>query len=76
MKWRPIESAPKEGTAAILYFPQHADDGFDGLDYRYRLAIYRDGGWRDQGTNHDSFEGPDLTYGDLATKWATVEPPQ
>jgi hypothetical protein len=76
MSWQPIEAAPLDGTVAVLYFPQHAHDGFDGVDYRYRFAIYREGGWRDQGTNHDSFEGADLSYEDVASHWMPLpEPP-
>lgn len=72
--WVPIETAPKDGIKAILYFPQDATD-FDGVDYAYRLAIYREnaafplGAWCDQGTNHDSFEGPDMTGSDKASHW-------
>jgi len=73
--WQPIETAPQDGTCAVLYFPQHAHEGFDGLDYRYRLAIYRDGRWRDQGTNHDSFEGVDPSYDDTPTHWRPLPPP-
>lgn len=59
--WQPIESAPPIGTVAVLHFPQDACDSFDGLDYSFRLAVYRNievigPCWCDQGTNHDSFE--------------------
>ncbi len=77
MEWQPIETAPKDGTIAVLYFPQHAcaDDGW--LDYRYRLCVYRAecGGWLDQGTHHNSFEGTDLSGNDRATHWQPLPPP-
>lgn len=79
-QWQGIESAPRGGTKAILYFPQYATD-FDGVDYSYRLAIYRKnstfplGTWCDQGTNHDSFEGPDMTGCDKASHWMPLPTP-
>lgn len=79
-QWQGIESAPRDGTKAILYFPQYATD-FDGVDYSYSLAIYRKnstfplGTWCDQGTNHDSFEGPDMTGCDKASHWMPLPTP-
>jgi len=79
-QWQGIETAPRDGTKAILYFPQYATD-FDGVDYSYRLAIYRKnstfplGTWCDQGTNHDSFEGPDMTGCDKASHWMPIPTP-
>lgn len=80
MEWKDIESPPKDGTKAVLFFPQDATD-FDGVDYSLRLAIYRQnetfrhGTWCDQGTNHDSFEGPDMSGDDRASHYLALPPP-
>lgn len=74
-EWQDIEQDPEDNTVAVLYFPEHADDGFDGVDYRYRLAIFREGRWRDQGTNHDSFEGVSFDYDDIATHYMPFPSP-
>ena len=77
--WQPISKRPLNGTKAVLYFPQDATD-FDGVDYSLRLAIYRQnetfphGIWCDQGTNHDSFEGPDTSGDDRASHWMPLPP--
>lgn len=79
VEWKGIESPPKDGTKAVLFFPQDATD-FDGVDYSLRLAIYRQnetfrhGTWCDQGTNHDSFEGPDMSGDDRASHYLTLPP--
>ncbi|MEO1905912.1 MAG: hypothetical protein ABGX08_02680 [Citromicrobium sp.] len=62
--WQPIETEPEIGTVAILYFPQEVSDDFDGIDYRFQIAIYKrtplGDNWHEQGTNHLSFDGPDM----------------
>jgi len=70
-EWQPISTPPEDGVKAILYCPCQADPEFDGLDYSFRLAIYRKNQWREQGTNHDIFE----YFDDEATHWMPLPTP-
>lgn len=77
--WQPIETEPPIGTVAVLYTPpEPADDGFEGLDYRYDLAIFRETllgqNWHEQGTNHLVREREDLGWV-MPTHWMPLPPP-
>ena len=65
--WQDIADAPPVGTIAMLYTPPtEADEEFEGLDYRYELAMFRETelgrNWHEQGTNHLVSERKDMGW--------------
>lgn len=84
MEWQMIETAPKDGTAVLVYFSraewcdQHGEKVEMGeiRDYveRTEIGFYQDGTWRESGTGHDMFESwRDETQ--LPTHWMPLPAP-
>ncbi len=84
MTWQPIETAPKDETAVILYFANRVWKALDDsicppdpvrdLAERTEIGFFRDGEWCETGTAHDYFE-PWNEPNDQPTHWMPLPQP-
>jgi hypothetical protein len=72
MDWQPIETAPRDGTAVLVYCPYY---GISVAEFS-RLRRDRIGAWRIMADKYYAAHDPsgDSLYSETATQWAPLPP--
>lgn len=83
-EWLPIESAPRDGTAVLVFFARRVwlDENGNPVSFgdlrdqveRTEIGFYQDGDWLESGTAHSMFEDW-RQPGDFPTHWMPLPSP-
>ena len=73
MQWKPIETAPKDGSEVVLWIKWKNDEGNGWFSAD---CVYREGRWHEWGDGgFDAMEYMPLEDWEIPTHWFKIEPP-